>query len=103
MQECFYSIKKPVVLLEGFEDGNEFEGTVYIQDKETKAVLESCPTQTVAGLNPADEFDINRVDYFIRDVYASGDGTGDTTTNSEKWQNYFNSKILMACNSSNQF
>ena len=53
--DCFYSIKKPVVLLENFEDGNEFEGAVFVKNDETNEIIESCPTKTVAGLN-RDEF-----------------------------------------------
>jgi hypothetical protein len=96
-QECFQSIKKPVVLLENFEDRNEFEGLVFISDKETSKYLDSCKTETVQGLNPDDDFDQNRAQYFVDDVEASGDWSGETTTNSEKWQNYFNSKIRIVC------
>lgn len=95
--ECFKSIKKPVVLLEGFEDGNEFQGDIRLKDKETGEILASCPTETVNGLNPEDEFDRNRVDLFIKDVFESGDMSGDTTTQSLKWQKYFNIKIRLAC------
>lgn len=97
VEDCFYSIKKPVVLLEPFEDGNEFQGTVFISDTQTSEIVESCETETVQGLNPDDEFDRNRAQNFIDDVTASGDITGDTTTNSQKWQNYFNSKIRISC------
>ncbi len=97
VQECFYTIKKPVVLLEPFLDGNEFQGTVFIFDPSTSEVLDSCETLTVQGLNPMDDFDQNRLDYFIRDILESGDRSGDSTTNSPKWQSYFDSKISLNC------
>lgn len=97
IQECFNSIKKPVVLLEPFEDGNEFQGTVFISAVQNSEILSACETETVQGLNPNDAFDRDRLQNFIDDVIASGDTSGDTTTNSAKWQNYFNSKINLTC------
>ena len=64
IQECFQSIKKPVVLLENFEDGNEFEGTVFIADKVSSKTVDACNTETLQGLNPYDDFDKNRIQNF---------------------------------------
>lgn len=97
VKECFYSIKKPVVLLEPFEDENEFQGLVFISDAESSEVIESCETLTLKGLNPNDEFDQNRLQNFVNDIYRSGDRSGETTTNSPKWQSYFDAKITLNC------
>lgn len=97
INHCFHVLKKPVVLTEPAQDGNEFEGVAIIREIDSGNVVESCPTLTVNGLDWDDPMDQGRLLLFIQDVHNSGDSTGETTTNSEKWQNYFNSKIKLAC------
>ncbi len=97
IDHCFHILRKPVVLTEPMRNGNEFEGIAVIREIHSDKIIASCPTRTVNGLDANDPTDRGRMLLFFQDVEESGDMSGATTTNSEKWQNYFNSKIRMGC------